>query len=47
MESAVHSGVCSKSASDKPSERENNCVLIGLLTETVLLSKSPDGSQVH
>ena len=41
-------GKCSsKRASDKLSERENNCVLIGLLTETVLPSESPDGSQVH
>ena len=32
---------------NKLSERENNCVLIGLLTETVLPSESPDGSQVH
>lgn len=37
----------SKSTSDKLSKRENNCVLIGLLTEPVLPSESPDGSQVH
>lgn len=38
---------CSKSVSDRLSERENNCVLIGLLTETGLPSESPDGSRVH
>lgn len=47
-ESAVHSSAhISKSASDKLSEGENNCVLIGLLTETILPSESPDVSQVH
>lgn len=47
-ESAVHSGAhISKSASDKLSEGENNCVLIDLLTETILPSESPDAPRVH